>query len=103
MSRRATVVELHPETNVVRASYTAPTNTPIATPIYQTSIFGFDDLDAFADAWSRPDGEFSYSRLGNPTVRALEDAIAALEGGAAAMATASGSAAVGVTLLSLLN
>lgn len=92
------------ETLAVHASARQrPDSTPAAIPIYQTSMFRFTDLDVFADAFKRPDGADTYSRLGNPTTRALEDVMAALEGGQAAMATASGMGAISIVLLSLLQ
>jgi methionine-gamma-lyase len=90
-----------PDTLAVHPPFQPPESTPAAVPLYQTSIFTFNDLDVFADAWSRPDGPVTYSRLGNPTTRALEDAVAALEGGRAAMATASGMGAISSVVLSL--
>jgi cystathionine beta-lyase/cystathionine gamma-synthase len=93
----------HPDTLAVHSSVRDPGSTPAAVPLYQTSMFTFGDLDEFADAWSRPDGPATYSRLTNPTTRALEDTIAALEGGVSAMATASGMGAISTVILSLLQ
>lgn len=76
---------------------------PLSVPLYQSSTFAFEDPDAFADAMSRPDGAFVYSRRGNPTVRALENAVSDLEGGTAALATASGMGAISAVLMSLLS
>ncbi|GAA0945830.1 cystathionine gamma-synthase [Nonomuraea longicatena] len=76
---------------------------PITMPIYQTSGFAFDDPAVFADALSRPDGAFAYGRYANPTVRALESAVADLEGGVAGIATGSGMGAVNCALLGLLG
>lgn len=67
---------------------------PVSTPIYQTSVFAFDDADAITDALNDPRGQYGYSRFGNPTVRALEAAIGALEGAAATVATSSGMGAI---------
>lgn len=78
-------------------------STPITVPIYQSSGFVFDDPVAFADGMSRPDGAYTYSRLANPTVRALEEAVANLEGGVAAVATGSGMGAINAVLLGLLK
>ena len=61
-----------------------------ATPIHQTTSYVFDDADAAADLYAlRADGDV-YSRVSNPTVRALEDRLADLEGGSGAVATGSG-------------
>ena len=62
----------------------------VITPIYQTSTFRFEDVGQTKG--------FDYTRSGNPTRRALEENIAALEGGAAAAAVATGMAAVALTL-----
>jgi methionine-gamma-lyase len=80
-----------------------PNSRPISVPIYQASNFAFDDPGALADALEQPDGEFVYSRYGNPTIRALENTVTALEGGVAAVATASGMGAINSTLLSVLR
>ncbi|MFI6597059.1 trans-sulfuration enzyme family protein [Nonomuraea sp. NPDC050536] len=76
---------------------------PITVPIYQTSGFVFDDPAVMADAMGRPDGPFVYGRYTNPTVRSLEEAISGLEGGAGAIATGSGMAAINTVLLGLLK
>ncbi|MEU4743566.1 aminotransferase class I/II-fold pyridoxal phosphate-dependent enzyme [Actinosynnema sp. NPDC023658] len=94
---------MQPDTRVVHTEVPALTSRPLSVPLYQTSGFSFDDLDAFADGMTRPDGAFVYSRLGNPTVRALEDAVAGLEGGTAALATSSGMGAINAVLLANLK
>ncbi|WP_308282482.1 trans-sulfuration enzyme family protein [Pseudonocardia nigra] len=76
---------------------------PVAVPIYQTAIFAFDDPAALAAAMTGPDGAFAYSGYSNPTVRAFEEAIAELEGGAAALATNAGMAAINAVLLATLR
>jgi cystathionine beta-lyase/cystathionine gamma-synthase len=80
-----------------------PHSRSLSVPIYQASNFAFDDPDALADALERPDGEFVYSRYANPTIRALENTVATLEGGAAAVATASGMGAINSVILSLVR
>ncbi|MEV7969618.1 aminotransferase class I/II-fold pyridoxal phosphate-dependent enzyme [Sphaerisporangium sp. NPDC088356] len=98
------MTSLHPDTRAVHLPK-APLNgsTPIATPLYQTSGFVFDDPAVFADGMGRPDGAFVYGRLSNPTVRALEEAVAGLEGGVAAVAAGSGMGAINCVLLGLLK
>ncbi|MEO3812425.1 aminotransferase class I/II-fold pyridoxal phosphate-dependent enzyme [Sphaerisporangium sp. B11E5] len=76
---------------------------PMAPPLYQTSGFAFDDPAVLADGLSRPDGAFVYGRLSNPTVRTLEEAVAGLEGGVAAVAASSGMGAISSVLLGLLK
>ena len=64
-----------------------------ATPIYQTSSYVFHDADHAASLYNLQTFGFIYSRLTNPTVAVLEERIASLEGGRAAVAAASGHAA----------
>lgn len=80
-------------------SVTAPA-TPRATPIYLTAGFTFSDLDESAEHFGTGAG-FGYSRTGNPTVQAVEERLASLEGGDQAILVSSGQAAVTVALLAL--
>ena len=65
-----------------------------APPLYQTTSYAFEDADHAADLYAlSADGDV-YSRISNPTTRILEERLAALEGGVAAVATASGMAAL---------
>ena len=64
-----------------------------ATPIYQTSSFVFDDVDHAASLFGLQAFGNIYTRIGNPTCAVLEERVAALEGGTAALAVASGHAA----------
>lgn len=94
---------LHPETQVVHLPKPKLNGSaPITVPLYQTSGFVFDDPAVFADGMTRPDGAFVYGRMSNPTVRVLEEALTGLEGGVAAIATASGMGAINSVLLALL-
>ena len=72
---------------------------PIATPIYASSSFVYDDLDQMDAALGGAEGVFVYSRYGNPTVEAMESAVAALEEQDAALGVGSGMAAVNLALL----
>jgi len=67
-----------------------------APPLHQTTSYVFEDAETAADLYAlAPDADGDvYSRISNPTVRTLEDRLAALEGGVAAVATASGMAAL---------
>ncbi|MET9372679.1 aminotransferase class I/II-fold pyridoxal phosphate-dependent enzyme [Streptomyces sp. NPDC002992] len=76
---------------------------PLSVPLVQSSAFAFDSADALAEAMAGPDGRYVYSRRGNPTVRALEKTLAGLEGGASALAFASGMGAISGVLLALLR
>ncbi len=74
-----------------------------ALPIYQTTSFVFDSADHAASLFNLQTFGNVYSRLSNPTVAALEERIAALEGGRAAVASASGMAAETMALTTLLQ
>lgn len=94
----------HESTRCVHVSVPdVPQGRPLTTPLHQTSGFAFDDPDVFANGMSSPDGTFVYARLGNPTVRALEDTIAGLEGGPVGFATGSGMGAINSVLMTLLG
>ena len=74
-----------------------------ALPIYQTTSFVFDSADHAASLFNLQTFGNVYSRLSNPTVAALEERVAALEGGRAAVAAASGMAAEAMALMTLLR
>ena len=73
------------------------------TPIFQTSAYVFKDVEHAADLFNLQDFGFIYSRLTNPTVSVLEERIASLEGGRAALCAASGHAAQFLTFFTLLE
>ena len=74
-----------------------------ALPIYLTSSFVFDSADHAASLFNLQTFGNIYSRLSNPTVAVLEERVAALEGGRAAVASASGMAAESMALMTLLQ
>jgi O-acetylhomoserine (thiol)-lyase len=74
-----------------------------ALPIYQTTSFVFDSADHAASLFNLQTFGNVYSRLSNPTVAALEERVAALEGGRAGLASASGMAAEAIALMTLLQ
>ena len=74
-----------------------------ALPIYQTSSFVFDSADHAAALFNLQTFGNVYSRLSNPTVAVLEERVAALEGGRAAVASASGMAAEAMALMTILQ
>ena len=80
-----------------------PTTGARATPIYQTAAYVFDDVDHAASLFNLHDFGYIYSRLTNPTVSVLEERIASLEGGRAAVAAGSGHAAQFLTFFTLLG
>ena len=73
------------------------------TPIYQTSTFRFESAQDGADRFAGRSDGFIYTRLGNPTIGALESCVAELEGGVGGVATSSGMAAVTTAYLALLG
>ncbi len=75
----------------------------VSVPIYQTSTFAFPTAEEGAARFAGTSRGPIYTRLGNPTVAALESCIAELEGGHGAVATATGMAAISTTLLALLQ
>ena len=76
---------------------------PLTSPIYQGSVYAFDDPDAFAAAHEANPPRPTYSRAGLPNTSQLERAVADLEGGEDAVATASGMAAISTVFLALLS
>ena len=75
----------------------------LATPIYQTSTFTFENADQAMGIFSGDIPGYIYSRVSNPTVKTFEDKIAKLEGGQAGVATSSGMGAICSTILALLK
>lgn len=74
---------------------------PVSFPIVQTSTFAFESAEHGAAIFAGENDGFLYTRLGNPTQEALECRMAALEGGEAALALASGMAACSTAVLTL--
>ena len=74
-----------------------------AVPIYQTSSYVFNDSDHAANLFALSEPGYIYTRLNNPTNDILEQRLAAVEGGVAAVATASGTAAIATTFMTLLK
>jgi len=72
-------------------------------PIYQTSTFKFRNADHGARCFSGEEKGYIYTRLGNPTIEELENAVAELENGVGALAVSSGMAAVNTVYLTLLK
>ncbi|MDE0297348.1 MAG: aminotransferase class I/II-fold pyridoxal phosphate-dependent enzyme [Candidatus Poribacteria bacterium] len=82
---------------------TLPRTGPLIPPIYQNSTFRFASSDECVDAFSDESSDHVYTRWGNPTQSVLEAKIAALEESEAALATASGMAAISTALLTRLG
>lgn len=80
-----------------------PTTFSRAVPLYQTSSYGFRDSEHAADLFALKEFGNIYTRLMNPTTDVFEQRIAALEGGAGALATASGQAAITFSILNIAS
>ncbi len=74
-----------------------------AVPIYQSTSYVFNDSEHAANLFSLSESGYIYTRLNNPTNDVLEQRLAAVEGGVAAVATASGTSAIATTLMTLLK
>jgi len=88
------------ETKCLHSGYTPKNTEPRVVPIVQSTTYVYDSTEEVASVFDEPTKSLIYSRFANPTVMAVEEKIAALEGGVGAMCTTSGQAA---TLLSILN
>ncbi len=88
------------ETKCLHAGYSPKNSEPRVVPIVQSTTYVYDSTEDVAAVFDDPTKGLIYSRFANPTVMAVEDKIAALEGGIGAMCTSSGQAA---TLLAILN
>src|SRR6266446_7818684 len=92
------------ETRAVHAGAAPdPTTGARSTPIYQTTSYVFEDVDHAASLFNLHNFGYIYSRLTNPTVSVLEERIASLEGGRAAVAAASGHAAQFLVFFTLMQ
>ena len=80
-----------------------PTTGARSTPIYQTTAYVFDDVDHAASLFNLHNFGYIYTRLTNPTVSVLEERVASLEGGRAAVAAASGHAAQFLVFATMLE
>jgi len=91
-----------PETIALHAGWRAdPATGSVAVPIYQTTSYQFRDTEHASNLFALKELGNIYTRLGNPTTDVLEQRIAALEGGAAALALASGQSASTFAILNL--
>lgn len=91
---------MRPETACIHAGYEPGNGGARALPIYQSTTFTFESTEHVGALFDLTAGDAFYTRLGNPTVDAVEKKIAALEGGVGALCTSSGQAA---SMLSVLN
>lgn len=90
------------ETLALHAGYSPdPTTKAVAVPIYQTTSYAFDDAQHGADLFDLKVAGNIYTRIMNPTTDVLEQRVAAMEGGVAGLAVASGMAAITCTIQTL--
>lgn len=89
------------ETKAVQAGYTPKNGEPRVLPITQSTTYKYDTCQAVADLFDLKAAGHMYSRISNPTVEAFENKMAALEGGAAALALSSGQTASTVSILNI--
>lgn len=92
--------EYRMDTQCIHAGYHPGNGEPRVMPIVQSTTFRYETSEAMGRLFDLEDPGFFYTRLGNPTLDAVEQKIAALEGGAGAMLTSSGQAA---SMLAVLN
>jgi methionine-gamma-lyase len=90
-------------TRLVHAGFHGDPSGAVTVPIYQTSTFAFRSAEHGAALFGGADDGYIYTRLGNPTIRALEECIGELENGQRGIATSSGMGAVSVLYMSLLE
>ncbi len=88
------------ETKCLHSGYHPKNSEPRVVPIVQSTTYVYDSTAEVASVFDEPTKSLIYSRFANPTVMAVEEKIAELEGGIGAMCTSSGQAA---TLMSILN
>src|SRR6201982_4113552 len=94
MENRMPTKSQHPETLVLHAGYRSdPTTTAVAVPIYPTTSYQVRDSQHAANLFGLAELGNIYTRIMNPTNAVLEERVAALEGGVAGLALASGQAA----------
>lgn len=91
------------ETLCVRAGYQPEKGQPLVTPIAASTTYKYDKADDVAALFDLEEFGHMYTRISNPTVEVLEQKVAALEGGAAALAVASGQSATTLAILTICN
>lgn len=90
----------HIDTDCIHAGYEPGNGEPRVLPIVQSTTFRYDSAETLGRLFDLKDDGFFYTRIGNPTIDAVEKKIAALEGGVGALLTSSGQAA---SMISVLN
>ncbi len=90
-------------TKMIHAGHKDDPSGAVNVPIYQSSTFRFRDAEHGAALFAGQEDGFIYTRIGNPTIRALEDNVAELENGCGGIATSSGMGAVCTVYTALLS
>jgi methionine-gamma-lyase len=90
-------------TLLVHAGWDGDATGAVNVPIYQSSTFAFRNAEHGAALFAGTEDGFIYTRIGNPTIRALEKSVAALEHGYGAVAASSGMGAIAVVYMALLD
>jgi methionine-gamma-lyase len=88
---------------LIHAGHRADPTGALNVPIYQTSTFAFRDAQHGAALFAGEEDGYIYTRIGNPTIRALEESVAELESGCGGIATSSGMGAVSTLYVALLS
>ena len=91
------------DTQCIHAGYHPGNGEPRVMPIVQSTTFRYETSEAMGRLFDLEDPGFFYTRLGNPTLDAVEQKIAALEGGVGAMLTSSGQAASMIAVLNICH
>ncbi len=91
------------ETRMIHAGHYASEWGSVVTPIFQTSTFQFKNADHGANLFAGKEFGYIYTRMLNPTVKAMEDCIASIEGGKFGLGCGSGMAAISSSLFALLE
>jgi cystathionine beta-lyase/cystathionine gamma-synthase len=94
---------MKPATELVQRAGSVTNAEPLTTPIYETTTFVFDSARQVRDYNEGKSDKFLYTRYGNPTITAVEETVARLEGAEIAMLLSSGQAATTTALLGLLK
>jgi methionine-gamma-lyase len=90
-------------TKAIHSGHDHNTHGTLATPIYQTSTFVFDNAEQGGRRFTLEEEGYIYTRLGNPTTKVLEDKLAALENADGCIATSSGIGAITTPIWTLLS
>lgn len=94
---------MHIETQCLHEGYTPQNGEPRVVPIVQSTTYTYDSTEHIGKLFDLTAAGHMYSRISNPTVAAVENKIAALEGGVGALCTTSGQAATMISLLNILK